>query len=255
MMCLLGLVADRSIPFVVVWGEHLISHPSPTVRMKLTEFNEMPKRMFLSLCYRECDGGVSHILVVTWASAWSSTSFPLSHSSLKSGRQLRYIAVMTCMFANVQVRRKMKETDQFRICYRLTPEKNGGKQGLLLTLPPLSSAERYLAFDELEHVKLEHRVLNFEYTFQNRLFCVKLVSSCYCESEIENTLTELLYWTIILILCDLCFDSFCMIFAKLIVAKKFLHEKSVRRSISSSCFCPFGRTVVLTTACRGGLII
>jgi hypothetical protein len=79
------------------------------------------------------------------------------------------------------------------------------------------------------------------------------VKSRQHKPEMENMRTELLYWTIIRILCDLCFDNFCMIFAKLIVAKKFLHEKSVRRSISSSCFCPFGRIVVFTTACRGGL--
>lgn len=126
-------------------------------------------------------------------------------------------------------------------------------KGQLLTLPPLSSTERHLTLNEFEHVELEHRVLDFEYTFQNRLFCMVLISSCYHKSEIENMRTELLYWTIIRILCDLCFDNFCMIFAKLIVAKKFLHEKSVRRSISSSCFCPLGRMVVLITACRGGL--
>ena len=96
-------------------------------------------------------------------------------------------------------------------------------------------------------------MLNFEDPFQNRLFCVMLMSSCHHNSEIENMLTELLYWAIIRILWDLCFDNFCMIFAKLIVAKKFLHEKSMRRSISSSCFCPFGRMVFLTIACRGGL--
>lgn len=130
----------------------------------------------------------------------------------------------------------------------------GSNRGLL-TLPPLPATERHLALDKFEHVQLEHGVLNFEYPFQNRLFFVTLMSNCYHNSEIENMLTELLYWTIILILCDLCFDNFCMIFAKLMVAKKFLHEKSMRRSISSSCFCPFGSMVVLITACRGGLSI
>jgi hypothetical protein len=42
----------------------------------------------------------------------------------------------------------------------------------VLTLPPLSSAERYLTLNEFEHMKLEHRVLNFKYSFQNRL-CVQ----------------------------------------------------------------------------------
>ena len=39
----------------------------------------------------------------------------------------------------------------------------------VLTLPPLSSTEGYLILNELQHVELEHRVLNFEYSFQDRL--------------------------------------------------------------------------------------
>ena len=55
--------------------------------------------------------------------------------------------------------------------------------------------------------------------------------------------------------CERCFDSFCMIFAKFIVAKKFLHEKSVKRSISSSRLSPFGSVVTLIMVCLGALII
>jgi hypothetical protein len=39
----------------------------------------------------------------------------------------------------------------------------------MLTLPPLSSAERYLTLNKFQHVELEHWVLDFEYSFQNRL--------------------------------------------------------------------------------------
>ena len=61
-----------------------------------------------------------------------------------------------------------------------------------------------------------------------------------------------MYWTSIRIRCERCLDSFCMILAKLIVEKKLRHEKSVSKSTSSSCFCPFGRMVVRTIVCRDG---
>lgn len=38
-----------------------------------------------------------------------------------------------------------------------------------------------------------------------------------------------------------------MIFAKLMVAKKFLQEKSVNISTSSSCVCPLGNLLGLET--------
>lgn len=63
--------------------------------------------------------------------------------------------------------------------------------------------------------------------------------------------TELLYWMSIQMRCDRPFDSFCMIFAKLIVEKKFRQEYSITCSTSSSCFSPFGRFIILTTVWRG----
>ena len=44
-------------------------------------------------------------------------------------------------------------------------------------------------------------------------------------------------------------DNFCMILAKLMVAKKFRHEYSVTFSTSSSCFFPLGSIVVFTSVC------
>ena len=68
----------------------------------------------------------------------------------------------------------------------------------------------------------------------------------------SQVLTELLYCTSMRMRCERCLDNFCMILAKLIVEKKLRHEKSVKRSTSSSCFCPFGRMVVRTIVCRDG---
>ena len=60
--------------------------------------------------------------------------------------------------------------------------------------------------------------------------------------------TELLYCTRIRIRWDLCFDNFCIILTKLMVENRFLHEKSVIISISSSSFTSFdGRSRVWTS--------
>ena len=68
---------------------------------------------------------------------------------------------------------RKKETDQFGTRSRLAPIHEGGvrkgKKEPLLTLPPFSSAERHLALNEFQHVELEHRVLDLEYSFQDRL--------------------------------------------------------------------------------------
>lgn len=53
--------------------------------------------------------------------------------------------------------------------------------------------------------------------------------------------------------CERPFDSFCIIFAKLMVEKKLRHEYSVTCSTSSSCFSPLGSVIVLITVCRAGL--
>lgn len=72
------------------------------------------------------------------------------------------------MLADVKTRKK--ETDQFGTRSRLTPVGEGGmRKEQLLTLPPFSSAEWYLALNEFQHVKLEHRVLDLKYSFQDRL--------------------------------------------------------------------------------------
>lgn len=55
--------------------------------------------------------------------------------------------------------------------------------------------------------------------------------------------------------CERFLDSFCMIFAKLIVEKKFRHENSVTISTSSSWCSPLGRVWDLIIVWRGGLSI
>jgi len=65
------------------------------------------------------------------------------------------------------------ETDQFGARSQSTPGARVASVKVkepVLTLPPLSSAERYLTLNEFQHVKLEHWVLDFEYSFQDRLF-------------------------------------------------------------------------------------
>ena len=101
-------------------------------------------------------------------------------------------------------------------------------------------------------MQLQHGVLHLQYPLQHRL-----VWTCIRSADIEphnrvrtEALTELLYCTSMRMRCDRCFDSFCMILAKLIVEKKLRHENSVYRSTSSTCFCPFGRVVVRTVVCR-----
>jgi hypothetical protein len=49
MVGLLGLVKGRPIPLVVVWAECVINIDVEAVETKLTEFDKVPKRMFLSL--------------------------------------------------------------------------------------------------------------------------------------------------------------------------------------------------------------
>ena len=49
MVGFLGLVDGRPIPLVVVWGGCIINIDVETAETKLTEFDKVPKGMFLSL--------------------------------------------------------------------------------------------------------------------------------------------------------------------------------------------------------------
>ena len=84
---------------------------------------------------------------------------------------------MTCMLANVPDPGRKKEAQERNRSVRDTLLSDARKWGWkverdkvrMLTLSPLSSAERYLTLNKLQHVELEHWVLDFQYSFQNRL--------------------------------------------------------------------------------------